>query len=245
MTMNYIKVMGLQIALSVGLMACNLSSSSAAINLPQNTTAPVASPTTAAAVLPIKTSDEVIAAVKAARLATAKATGPRAITVTSYEGDTILLRMESKFVPPDLLYQKSSAGGQVMAESYWSKTNMFTKSPGTGNKWVSTPGSLSKISSVIGDVSSGLADSITYSDGKVLGVEALNGDMSIIYSYATQLKGLPGSTTYKVWVSIATGMTYKEETNHNNERTVREIKLDPSITVTIPPEVLAAPSMSK
>jgi hypothetical protein len=236
------KLIGIGILLSVSLAACNLSSTPGSSS-PIAGTAEPGPATKAPAALPAKTSDEVIAAVKTAEASVTKATGPRLIILTMYKGDTVESVMEGQFVPPDTLYQKMTAGGQIMAESYWYHGTIYSRSPASGGKWVASPGALSQFTQILGGVVSGVASSIVYSDGKVLGEESVHGDLAIVYGYTTELKGLATSKiTHKVWVSNATGFPIKEETDRSTEKTVREVTFNANLAITIPAEVLAAPT---
>ncbi|HSD85472.1 MAG TPA: hypothetical protein VLG46_16540 [Anaerolineae bacterium] len=208
------------------------------------TPAPSASATPGLVSAPSKSAGEVIAAVKAAQAATEKATGPRLVTVTVYQGDTAISVIEAQFVPPDTLHQQVKMGGQVMAESYWYQGTIYTKAPNTGG-WKSSPGALKQFTQVLGGMAGSLADSIIYSDGKVLGVETVKGEPATVYSYSTQLQGLPDKVPHKVWVSNATGLPVKEETDKEGEKTVREITYNAAIIISVPAEVLSAPAATE
>jgi hypothetical protein len=184
--------------------------------------------------------DDVIKAVKAAWAAADKA-GPRRLKQVTYKGDQAITTIDAESVPPDQFHQIVTMNGQVIAEQYIDGGAIYVKAPNTEG-WKKTPASAAEVGAVIGGLAQTLVGDITYSDAKVLGPETVNGEPATVYSYATQLKGFPDKTSYKLWVSTAAGLPIRQEKVTTRLRLVMDITYDAKLTVSLPAEVAAAPT---
>ncbi len=159
--------------------------------------------------------------------------GPRHISKTSTEG----LGIEADVVAPDL-HQVVSAMGTLMAEQYIVGGTIYNYSQGS---WTQTAGAGAALST-IGQFSLDLSGSLAYSDGMVEGIEVINGNPAIVYSYSTTLIGLDASAQYKLWVDQTSGLPVKSEnTDPEGSTTTMTITYDPSITISLPDEAKNAP----
>jgi hypothetical protein len=75
-------------------------------------------------------------------------------------------------------------------------------------------------------------------DGKVVGIEMINGKAATEYSYTSSSKGLSAKpVTHTVWIDNASGLPVKQEILHpTGEKTVQLITYDASIQITLPDE---------
>jgi hypothetical protein len=184
--------------------------------------------------------DDVIKAVKAAWAAADKA-GPRRLKEEAYKGDQAIETIDAESVPPDQFHQIVTMNGQFIAEQYIYGGAIYVKAPDTGG-WKKTPASAAQVGAVIGGLALALAGDITYSDAKVLGTETINGEPATIYGYATQLKGFPTVTSYKLWVSTVAGLPVRQEKVTPQLKLVLDITYDAKLTISLPAEVAAAPT---
>jgi hypothetical protein len=184
--------------------------------------------------------DDVIKAVKAAWAAADKA-GPRRLKQMTYKGDQAVSTIDAESVPSDQFHQIVTMNGQVIAEQYIYGGAIYVKAPNTGG-WKKTPASATQVGAVIGGLALALVGDITYSDAKMLGAETVNGEPVTVYSYATQLKGFPDKTSYKLWVSTAAGLPIRQEKVTTHLRLVEDITYDAKLTISLPAEVAAAPT---
>jgi hypothetical protein len=151
------------------------------------------------------------------------------------------MNIEADSVPPNY-HQVVSAMGSVVAEQYVFAGTIYNNLQGV---WSQTPGAGATFKSTLAGFSQTLSDQIVKSDGKVVGVEDVNGKPALVYAYATTLKALNASTQYTVSVDQATGRLVKQIIiNPQGEKTVQMITYDTSITLTLPDEAKNAP-MSK
>jgi hypothetical protein len=181
---------------------------------------------------PSLTADEVYKAVSAAwaKLGTA---GPRHISQTTSKG----MSTEYDLVPPDY-HQVISAGGKVVAEQFAVGGTLYNNAQGA---WSQIAGA-GKVLNTIGTFSSGLSDSLVYSDGMVNGVEVINGSPAIVYSYKTTLKGQNASAKYKLWVDQTSGLPVKSENITADGMTIAQtITYDNNIKITLSEEAKNAP----
>lgn len=185
-------------------------------------------------------SDDVIKAVKVAWAAADKA-GPRRLKQVSYKGDQVTSTIDAESVPPDQFHQIVTMNGQVIAEQYIYGGAIYVNAPNSGG-WTKTPASAAQVGAVIGGLAQALVGDITYSDAKVLGAETVNGEPATVYSYATQLKGFPDKTSYKLWVSTAAGLPIRQEKVNTHLKLVEDITYDAKLTISLPTEVAAAPT---
>jgi hypothetical protein len=184
--------------------------------------------------------DDVIKAVKAAWAAADKA-GPRRLKQMSYKGDQAVTTIDAESVPPGQFHQVVTMNSQVIAEQYIYGGVIYVNAPNTGGRKVA-PASAAQVGAVMGGLAQALVGDITYSDAKVLGAETVNGEPATVYSYATQLKGFPDKTNYKLWVSTAAGLPIRQEKVTTRLRLVMDITYDAKLTISLPAEVAAAPS---
>ncbi|MHC1740161.1 MAG: hypothetical protein AB9897_03505 [Anaerolineaceae bacterium] len=209
--------------------------SSSASNGQTNSNQPQAAVNTQAA--PSMTADEVYAAVTAAWAKQATA-GARHVSQNSFKGDTAISNIELDSVPPDY-HQVSSVMGKVMAEQYFIGGTMYNNLQGV---WTQTATAGAGLNAV-GSFAEGLSADLVYFDGKVEGVEAVNGSPAIIYSYSTTLKSLNASAQYKLWVDQSSGLPVKSENiTADGMKIVQVITYDSSIKLTLPAEAANAPA---
>jgi hypothetical protein len=169
--------------------------------------------------------DEVYQAVKTAWTKLDSA-GSRHISQTTSAG----ISTEADVVPPNF-HQVVSAKGTVVAEQYIVDGTIYNNDQGN---WTQTAGGSAALST-IGNFSVNLATDLVYSDGKVNGIEVINGSPANIYSYSTTLKGLNASAQYKLWVDQTSGLPVKSENITADGMTIdMTITYDNSITITLP-----------
>jgi len=237
-----IKLLSMILVVSVMQAACALtpSASSPQVANPPAAAAPADTAQPAQPAQPIAnlSSDEVVKAVHAAYAALEKS-GPRHVSQTSYEGSTPSMNIEADTVPPNL-HQIVSVNGQVMAEQYIMNGAIYAKVEGS---WKKSPGSVGQFAGTLAGMGEGLKDQIVYSDGKVLGVENVNGKPATAYSYKVTLKGLSAApTTHNVWVDVSSGLPVKQEIiKDGGEKTVQLITFNPGLAISLPAEAAAAP----
>ncbi len=184
-------------------------------------------------------SDEVIKTVQAAWASMDKA-GPRHVSQISYEGETAIMNIEADSVPPNL-HQIVSSNGQVMAEQYIFGGTFYTMESG---KWSQLKGSANQATNMLAGMAEGLKDQIVLSDGKVLGIENVNGKPATGYSYSSALKGLAAPPIiHNVWVDAATGWVVKQEIiKSGGGKEVQIITYNSGLMITLPPEAASAPA---
>jgi hypothetical protein len=228
-------------------MACGLgavmSSANQATVQPANVSTPAAAsaPVQPAAVqsAPSLSADEVYKAVAAAmaKLATA---GPRHVSQTSFKGDTAATDLEMDAVPPNY-HQVITLNGKKMAEQYVVDKDIYNQVAG---QWLKVTGGGTTFTDTLKGFGESLAGQIVRSDGKVEGIEMVNGKPAILYSYKTMIKDLSKNPTIqKLWVDPVSGLPVKQETDTTNvkdptitDKIVQLITYDPGITITLPEE---------
>jgi outer membrane lipoprotein-sorting protein len=218
------------------------ASTPAASNAPDQLTA-----TMPAAVLsaPSLSADEVYTAVAAA-MAKLDTAGPRHVSQTSYKGDAAATDLEMDAVPPNY-HQVISLKGKKMAEQYVVDNNMYTQVAG---QWQKVEGGGTTFKETLKGFGESLAGQIVRSDGKVEGIEMVNGKPAILYSYTTMIKDLSKNPTLqKLWVDPVSGLPVKQETDIPDakdatitDKIVQLITYDPKITITLPDEAKNAKS---
>jgi hypothetical protein len=189
---------------------------------------------------PMLTSDEAIKTAQAAwaRLATA---GPRHVSQTSFKGDSAISTIEADSVPPNF-HQVTSVMGTVIAEQYVYDGTIYNKVNG---EWSQLPGGGKTFTNTLEGFTQGLSESLVYADGKVVGIEDINGKPATAYSYTTTLKGLDVKPAqYTIWVDNASGLPVKRvDISPDGLKIVQLITYDASITLTLPDEAKnAAPA---
>ena len=181
---------------------------------------------------PALTSDEAIKTAQAAwaRLATA---GPRHISQTSYKGDVAISTSEADSVPPNF-HQVTHVMGKVM-EQYFYNGTIYNQVDGV---WSQLPGAAKTATNTLESFASGLSDALVFADGKVLGIEAINGKPATVYSFTSTLKGLAVKPAqYTIWVDNASGLPVKRENiSPEGLKIVQLITYDASLTLTLPDE---------
>ena len=198
------------------------------------TTTAEATPTSisAAQPAPVMSADEVYKAVSAAWTKLEQA-GPRHVSQKSFKGDTATMNIEADSVPPNY-HQVVSVGGSVMAEQYVYGGTIYNKVKG---EWSQLPGAGKTFKSTLAGFAQAMSDQILKSDGKVVGMEDVNGKPAIVYSYTTTLKGTTASTQYTVSVDQASGLLVKQTIiNPEGIKTEQTITYDAGITLTLPDE---------
>jgi len=151
------------------------------------------------------------------------------------------MNIEADSVPPNY-HQVVSMMGKVMAEQYVYDGTIYNKLNG---QWTQLKGAGATFKSTLTGFAEGLSDQIVTADGKVVGIEMINGSTATEYSYTTTLKGLSAPpVTHMVWVDNASGLPVKQEIIHaNGEKIVQLITYDASIQLTLPDEAKnAAPA---
>jgi hypothetical protein len=200
------------------------------------TTAATAAVATQAA--PVLTSDEAIKAAQDAwaKLATA---GPRHVSQTSYQGDNAVMNIEADSVPPNF-HQVTSAMGTVVAEQYIYDGTIYNKVDGA---WSQLAGAGKTFTDTLEGFAQGASSSLVYADGKVVGIEDINGKPATAYSYTTTLKGLDVKPAqYTIWVDNASGLPVKRvNITPDGMKIVQLITYDASITLTLPDEAKNSP----
>jgi hypothetical protein len=195
-------------------------------------------PAPATQAAPALSSDDAIKAAQAAwaKLATA---GPRHISQNSYKGDTIITNIEADSVPPNL-HQVTTVMGNVIAEQYFFDGAIYNKINGA---WSHLPGAAPSAINAIEGFAQGMASGLVYAEGKVLGVEAVNGKPATMYYYTTTLTGLKANPAqYTIWVDNATGLPVKRvNINPEGMKIVQLITYDPNIKLTLPDEAKNSP----
>ena len=213
-----------------------------ATNQTQTTAMVVATATQAVALAtqaaPVLTSDEAIKAAQTAwaKLATA---GPRHISQTSYKGDTAISNIEADSVPPNY-HQVTSAMGTVVAEQYVYGGTIYNKVQG---QWSQLPGGAKTFTNTLEGFAQGVNSALVLADGKVVGIEDINGKPATAYSYTTTLKGLDVKPAqYTIWVDNASGLPVKRvNITPDGLKIVQLITYDASITLTLPDEAKNSP----
>jgi len=146
--------------------------------------------------------------------------------------------IEADSVPPNY-HQVVTAMGSVMAEQYVFGGTIYNKVQGV---WGQLPGAGTTFKSTLAGFSQALSDQIIKSDGKVVGLEDVNGKPAIVYAYTTTLKALNASTQYTVSVDQVSGLLVKQIIiNPQGEKTIQMITYDATITLTLPDEAKNAP----
>ena len=187
--------------------------------------------------LPALSADEVYKAVADAWAMQEKA-GPRHVSQIAYKGNNAIMDIEADSVPPNY-HQVVSSMGTVMAEQYIFDGTIYNKDQGV---WGQVPGAGTTFKSTLAGFSQALSDQIIKSDGKVLGVEDVNGKPAFVYGYTTTLKELNASTQYTVSVDQASGLLVKQIIiDDQGMKTVQIITYDATITLTLPDEAKNAP----
>ena len=187
--------------------------------------------------LPALSADEVYKAVADAWAMQEKA-GPRHVSQIAYKGDNAIMDIEADSVPPNY-HQVVSSMGTVMAEQYIFDGTIYNKDQGV---WGQVPGAGTTFKSTLAGFSQALSDQIIKSDGKVLGVEDVNGKPAFVYGYTTTLKEFNASTQYTVSVDQASGLLVKQIIiDDQGMKTVQIITYDATITLTLPDEAKNAP----
>ena len=190
-------------------------------------TQPAAAPQTA----PALSADEVYKAVQTAwaKLETA---GPRHISQSSSLNGKGQVNIEADSVPPNL-HQVTTMMGTVVAEQYIYNGTIYDYVKG---EWTQLTVPAGTFKSTLAGFAEGLADQIVLADGKVVGIEAINGKPATVYSYTSALKGLSAKpVTHTVWVDTASGLPVKQEIlKANGDKTVQLITYDASIQLTLP-----------
>jgi hypothetical protein len=163
--------------------------------------------------------------------------GPRHISQNSSKGGQVISNTEADSVPPDY-HQVVTVMGNVIAEQYFINGTFYNNVQGV---WSQTPNATAALST-IGGVAKGLSADLVQSDGKVLGIEAVNGSPAIVYSYSTTLKSLNATAQYKLWVDQTLGLPVKFENITSDGMTIDEtITYDSSISITLSAEAKNAP----
>lgn len=192
---------------------------------------------TATQQVPSLSADEVYKAVADAWAMLEKA-GPRHVSQIAYKGDNAIMDIEADSVSPNY-HQVVSSMGSVMAEQYIFDGTIYNKDQGV---WGQLPGAGTTFKSTLAGFSQALSDQIIKSDGKVLGVEDVNGKPAFVYGYTTTLKALNASTQYTVSVDQASGLLVKQIIiDDQGMKTVQIITYDATITLTLPDEAKNAP----
>jgi len=187
--------------------------------------------------LPALSADEVYKAVADAWTMLEKA-GPRHVSQIAFKGDNAIMDIEADSVSPNY-HQVVSSMGSVIAEQYIFGGTIYNKDQGV---WGQLPGAGTTFKSTLAGFSQALSDQIIKSDGKVLGVEDVNGKPAFVYGYTTTLKALNASTQYTVSVDQASGLLVKQIIiDPQGEKTVQIITYDATITLTLPDEAKNAP----
>jgi hypothetical protein len=187
---------------------------------------------TATQPVPSLSADQVYKAVADAWAMLEKA-GPRHVSQITYNGDNAIMDIEADSVLANY-HQVVSAMGAVVAEQYVFDGTIYNKVQGV---WGQLPGAGTTFKSTLAGFSQALSDQIIKSDGKVSGVEDVNGKPAFVYSYKTTLKALNASTQYTVSVDQATGLLVKQIIiDSQGKKTVQIITYDATITLTLPDE---------
>lgn len=129
--------------------------------------------------------DEVYKTVQTAWAKLEKA-GPRHISQSAYQGSTVVLNTEADSVPPNI-HMVMSMNGTVFAEQYIYNGTIYNKLKG---EWTQFALAGTTFKSTLAGFAEGLADQIVLADGKVVGIEMINGKAATEYSYTSSLKGL-------------------------------------------------------
>ncbi len=187
---------------------------------------------TATQPVPSLSADQVYQAVADAWAMVEKA-GPRHVSQISYEGNNAIMDIEADSVPPNY-HQVVSSMGAVMAEQYVFDGTIYNNKQG---EWGQVPGAGTTFKSTLAGFSQALSDQIIKSDGKVLGVEDVNGKPAFVYGYTTTLKGTNASSQYTLSVDQASGLLVKQIIiDPEGQKTVQIITYDASIKLTLPDE---------
>jgi hypothetical protein len=188
-------------------------------------------PAVPAQAAPALSADEVYKTVQTAwtKLETA---GPRHISQASSKNGNAETNIEADSVPPNL-YQVTTIMGTVIAEQYIYNGTIYDNIKG---QWTQLTVPAGTFKSTLAGFAEGLADQIVLADGKVVGIEAINGKPAIEYSYTTSLKGLSVKpVTHTVWIDAISGLPVKQEILHaDGEKIVQLITYDASIQITLP-----------
>jgi hypothetical protein len=187
---------------------------------------------------PALSSDDAIKAAQAAwaKLATA---GPRHVSQNSYQGENVIANIEEDSVPPNL-HQVTTVMGNVIAEQYFFDGAIYNKLHGA---WSHLPGAAPSAINAIEGFAQGIASGLVYADGKVLGIEAINGNPATKYYYTTTLTGLKANPAqYTIWVDNTTGLPVKRvNIDPEGMKIVQLITYDPNIKLTLPDEAKNSP----
>jgi len=197
------------------------------------TNAPAAAAATATQPAPVLSADEVYKAVQTAWAKLEKA-GPRHISQNLYKGSTVVSNTEADSVPPNI-HMVMSMNGTVFAEQYIYNGTIYNKLKG---EWTQFALAGTAFKSTLAGFAEGLAGQIVLADGKVMGIEMINGKAATEYSYTSSLKGLSAPPiTHMVWVDNASGLPLKQEIlKANGDKTVQLITYDANIQLTLPDE---------
>jgi outer membrane lipoprotein-sorting protein len=205
-----------------------VSSSSTPMSTQPAAAASTAIPTPLTA--PVLSADQVYQAVAAA-WAKMDSAGARHVSQVSYKGDTALQTIEADSVPPNY-HQVVTIMGKVMAEQYVYNGTIYNYVQGA---WSQLAGAWKTVKSTLAGFSQALSDQIIKSDGKVVGVESVNGYPAVVYSYTTTLKGTSASSHYTLWVDQRSGLIVKQIIiDPQGEKMVQTIIYDASITLVLP-----------
>jgi hypothetical protein len=206
---------------------------------------PAAQPTdTAPAVeatqpVPSLSADGVYKAVADSYAKLAKA-GPRHVSQTSYKGDSVATNLELDSVPPNY-HQVMKLKGVQVAEQYVYDGDLYNHIQGV---WTVVKGGGEAFKNTLQDFGEALSDQIVRADGKVEGIEMVNGKPAILYSWTVTIKDISKEPAlHKLWVDPVSGLPVKQETDTKNskdpsvtDKIIQLITYDPSITITLPDE---------
>jgi hypothetical protein len=228
------------------------STGGSAAATPTDVAATVSAPTSSAPTVsaptqppPALSSDQVVAARQAAWVAYAAyaKTGPVRVKQVTSQNNVPISSITTELVPTDQLHEVVELMGQVASERYVYGGHLYARYPASGKAtWTQTPViSLQPYADSFGVLSEGAV--VTTTDGLVLGVEVINGENTVIYGYSSQLHGVAVKSPNKLWVSQVRGLPlrYAKDLPQGGQL-VQDYIYDPSLTITLPPEVAAAPT---
>jgi len=180
--------------------------------------------------VPSLTADQVYQAVADAWAKMEKAPA-RHVSQIAYKGDSAIMDIEADSVSPNY-HQVVTAMGAVVAEQYVFGGTIYNNVQGA---WSQLPGAGATFTPTLAGFAQALSDQIVKSDGKVLGVEDVNGKPAFMYGYTTTLTALNASTQYTVSVDQASGLLVKQIIiDPQGMKTVQIITYDTTITITLP-----------
>jgi hypothetical protein len=179
-----------------------------------------------------------------AAMAKMLASGPRhvsQVSQTNFKGTTTEEGAEADIVPPNL-HEILKSKGNMAGEFYVMDGNLYSKNQ---DGWTQKLGGGQPYLDALNGVPITGPGDITRANGKVAGIETINGKPTLVYNYDSTIKSLKITSNFTLWVDQASGLSVKQEsTGAQGSNTVQIITYDSAISLTLPPEAKTAKTIN-